>query len=120
MGHSRLRLCLLLFPQFLIASLPAVGDFGKELADVFDFLFRPDLSSAFSGDLGLGVRHLAFQKICNQGGVWDSEFPSGVERRIENHYSNILRNSIFQSQVISWSRAPLRCAVAYGVRKGSH
>jgi hypothetical protein len=32
---------LLFDPQFLVAGLPAVGDLGQELADVFYILFSP-------------------------------------------------------------------------------
>jgi hypothetical protein len=92
--RGRLGLCLLFFTELLVTGFPAVGDFGQELADMFDFFFGPGVVCSLACLQEAGGRDFFLLNVAGKGLEADSEFSRCFGGGVQIHYDMILSDSL--------------------------
>lgn len=71
----------------LVSRLPAIGDLGQELADIFDFFFRPCVQAGTANREDFRGWNLSCFDVPAERHRVNAELSSSLVRREGYHYS---------------------------------
>src|SRR5262249_34638963 len=75
-------LCLWFLLLFLISRFSAVRDFGQELADALNVIFRPKVQAGFPGPYDPRLWHFPKFYVLTQGGRRNAQFRGSLTGRV--------------------------------------